>query len=133
VGALAAVSAAAGSQAKVNLHRTSAGRILVNSRGFTVYAFTRDTRHHDNCQKIARCLNLWPPVVSSGRPIAGRGVKQSLLGTITLKNGKHQVTYNGRPLYTYLGDTSPHSTFYIDFPQFGGRWPAMNATGKLVR
>jgi hypothetical protein len=60
-------------------------------------------------------------------------VHQSLLGTIKLKNGKLQVTYNGHPLYTYIADGSPHQTFYVNQFQSGGRWPAVNAAGGLVK
>jgi predicted lipoprotein with Yx(FWY)xxD motif len=72
-------------------------------------------------------------VTTKGKPVAGPGVKQRLLGTIKLKNGKLQVTYNGHPLYTYVADGAPHQTFYVNQFQAGGRWPAVNAAGKLVR
>lgn len=118
---------------KIGLAKTRLGKILVNSKGFTIYAFTADTKKHDNCQNRSGCTGAWPPVTSKGKPVAGMGVRQALLGTIRLKNGQRQVTYNGWPLYTYIGDTQRHQTSYVNFPQFGGRWPALNAAGKFVR
>ena len=45
------------------------------------------------------CKRSWHPLLTKGRPLAGRGVKANLLGTTTRKDGKVQVTYNGHPLY----------------------------------
>jgi predicted lipoprotein with Yx(FWY)xxD motif len=129
---LASASASA-SRAKLQLRKTGVGTILVNARGFTLYAFTKDTRNKDNCAKIGGCLGAWPVVATSGKAIAGKGVKSSLIGTITLKGGTKQVTYAGHPLYTYVGDSSPGQTFYVNFFQFGGFWPAVNAAGKEVK
>ncbi len=131
--ATAASAAAGSSAAKLQLRRTRVGTILVNSRGFTVYAFTKDSRNRDNCAKSSVCLHVWPPVTTVGRPIAGPGVRSSLIGTITLKNGKKQVTYAGHPLYTYIADTQPAETSFINIYQLGGFWPAMNAAGQEVK
>jgi predicted lipoprotein with Yx(FWY)xxD motif len=138
--ALAAVAAlAAGSASAVvhrttlKLHRTSVGTILVNGRGFTLYAFTRDGPNRNNCAKISGCPGLWPVVSGASRPMLGPGVHRSKVGTITLKNGTKQLTYGGHPLYTYVGDSGPGQTFYVNFSQFGGRWPAVNAAGAEVK
>ena len=42
----------------------------------------------------------------TGRPVAGPGIPGTL-GTITRPDGSAQATYDGHPLYTYLGDTAP--------------------------
>lgn len=125
-----AVAASRG--AMVKLRSTSVGKILVARNGFTLYAFTADKRNQDKCVKRSGCTGLWPLFTTHGRPQAGPGVKRSKLGTIKV-NGKSQVTYGGHPLYEYTGDTSPGSTSYVNFSQFGGRWPAVNASGNLVR
>jgi len=130
-----AASAPAGASAartEIKLRKTSVGTILVNSRGFTVYAFTRDPRNRDMCVALRGCSAVWPAVTTTGKPIAGHGLKTSLLGTINLHNGRKQVTYAGHPLYTYVGDGAPGETSYVNFAAFGGRWPAMNAAGHEV-
>jgi predicted lipoprotein with Yx(FWY)xxD motif len=119
-------------RAEVKLRRTSAGPILVDSRGFTLYAFTKDRRNHDACADVPDCLTVWPALTVSGKPIVGPGVKRSLIGTITVK-GKKQVTYAGHPLYGYIADRAPGQTYYINILQFGGRWPAVNAAGHEVK
>lgn len=128
-----AFASASGSPAKLQLRRTSVGTILVNGRGFTVYVFTRDGRNKDNCANVSGCLSVWPPVTTSGKAIAGRGVRSRLIGTITLKNGVKQVTYAGHPLYTYIANSAPGQTFYVNVSQFGGRWPAVNAAAREVK
>lgn len=132
-GSLATATAATrASGAQIDLHRSRLGKILVNGRGFTIYVFTADTRNHDNCQAKPHCTLSWAPVLTKGRPVAGAGVRQSLLGTTMLGTGEMQVTYHGHPLYTYIGDTQKHETTYENFPQFGGKWRVINAAGKEI-
>jgi predicted lipoprotein with Yx(FWY)xxD motif len=130
-----ALAAASGKQApRLQLHKTKLGSILVDHNGYTVYAFSTDRRNYDSCAKISQCLSLWPPVTpAKGAPLAGRGVKRSLIGTITLKHGVKQLTYAGLPLYTYTQDTHPAETRYVNLFQFQGYWPAVNAAGKTVK
>lgn len=126
------LAGARGGGAKIELHKTKLGPILVNGRGYTIYAFTPDRRNKDSCATKPGCLSVWPAVTTSGAPVAGRGVKKSLLGTIKLGR-KTQVTYAGHPLYTYVADTHPGQTSYVNILQFNGRWPALNATGKEIK
>jgi predicted lipoprotein with Yx(FWY)xxD motif len=138
VGAAAVIAALAAGPASaagstLKLRKASVGTILVNGRGFTVYAFTKDGRNRDACAAISGCLSVWPVVSGASRPTLGPGVKRSLVGTITVKGGKKQLTYGGHPLYTYIGDSGPGQTSYVNFLQFGGRWPAVNAAGHLVK
>ena len=91
--------------AKIQLRHTEVGKVLVDSSGFTVYRFSKDPRNSDTCVKISGCTNLWPPLMSSGRPVAGPGVRSALLSTIKLPGGGRQVTYAGHPLYRYSAAT----------------------------
>jgi predicted lipoprotein with Yx(FWY)xxD motif len=133
--ALAAVPAASAAQRKtgatINLRHTRLGTILFNGRGFVLYDFTLDTRNHDACAGIRQCLALWPPVTTRGPVHAGRGVNRRLLGTIRLRDGRHQVTYAGRPLYTYVPDRRGQIN-HVNIFQFGGYWPAVDAAGNEV-
>lgn len=119
--------------AKVQLRKTKLGRILVNSSGFTLYRFMIDPRNKDKCVTVKECAQVWPPLTTSGRPIAGPGVNSSLLSTIRLPNGKKQVTYAGHPLYGYAPATERGETAYIGEMQFGGTWDAVNAAGRAVK
>lgn len=129
----AGTASAAARATTIKLTNTNRGRVLTTAHGYTLYMFSRDRRNTDVCVKIRDCTTVWPLVTTRGRPVAGAGVKASLLGTITLPNGSRQVTYGGWPLYTYIGDTSPRSTQFIGLKQSGGYWWALSAAGRLVK
>jgi predicted lipoprotein with Yx(FWY)xxD motif len=124
--------ATAARAAKVQLRQTSIGKILVNASGFTLYRFTRDKRGKDSCLTVPGCAETWPPLLTSGRPLAGAGVKGSLLSTIALSGGRKQVTYGGYPLYLYKPASEPGETYYVGVTSFGGTWDAVGGAGKLV-
>jgi predicted lipoprotein with Yx(FWY)xxD motif len=118
--------------AKVELAHTSIGAILTSSTGLTLYEFTRDRANEDSCVKLSGCAGLWPALESTGQPLAGPGVKSSLLSSIRISGGARQVTYAGHALYTYSAD-SRGSTSYVGVDEFGGRWYALSASGRAVR
>jgi len=133
-GAQAGLPAAHASRvAKVELRRTELGKILVDSSGDTLFRFTKDPSNKDTCQKISACFGTWPALSTSGRPVAGPGVKASLLSTIKLSNGARQVTYAGHPLYRYAQATETGETAYVGAEQFGGTWYAVNVAGGTVK
>lgn len=115
----------------IKLMQTNKGKIL-SSNGFVLYMFTRDTKNHNACVSIKGCKSVWPALTTTGKPKAGPGVNKSLLGTITIKGGKHQVTYDGNALYDYAFG-SKGSTSYVGASEFGGFWYALNAAGKAVK
>ena len=129
---VAATAGAAGTGTKVSLRNTSSGKILVNSKGFTVYMFTRDSKNTDMCKKDNSCIKFWPAVTTTGKPVAGSGIQAGKLGTIAYKGSLKQVTYNGHPLYTFSEDSAPGSTEYINVSASGGRWPALSSGGAPV-
>jgi predicted lipoprotein with Yx(FWY)xxD motif len=117
----------------VELRKTKLGKILVASSGYTLYAFSKDSRGKDACAKIKGCLQAWPAKEAQGKPSGGPGVRASLLSTVKLSTGETQVAYAGHPLYIYAGDSGPGQTSYVGVKQFGGTWSAVNAAGGLVK
>ena len=110
---------------------SSYGKVLYDGRGFVVYAFTRD---HGRSACYGACAKAWPPYFApKGTPPAGAGARGSLLGTVKRTNGRRQVTYAGRPLYYYVGDTKPRQILCQDVLEYGGRWLIVRPSGKLVR
>jgi predicted lipoprotein with Yx(FWY)xxD motif len=116
----------------IKLRHTKLGNLLVDGTGYTLYAFTPDTPHHDACEAIAQCLDLWPAVVTRAPVQAGRGIRRKLLGTVRLRDGERQVTYGGHPLYTYVRDSRPGETDNVNIFQFHGLWPAVDAAGREI-
>jgi predicted lipoprotein with Yx(FWY)xxD motif len=123
----------AGRVAKLQLKNTELGKILVETSGFTVYRFSKDSGKANMCVKIKECSGTWPALTTTGRPTAGPGVSASLLSTITLSNGSKQVTYAGHPLYRYSAQTEHAETSYAGAEQFGGKWFAVSSSGKTVK
>ena len=81
------------------------GRILTDADGRTLYVFTRDQESTSTCYD--QCEQLWPPLYAqSGTPAAGQGVT-GRLGVTTRRDGRQQVTYDGKPLYYYQADQAP--------------------------
>src|SRR5206468_610668 len=76
---------------KVSLRRTALGRILVDNRGRTLYLFRKDARRRSRCG--AGCASAWPPLRTTGRPLAGAGMHARRLGSIRRSDGSRQVTY----------------------------------------
>jgi predicted lipoprotein with Yx(FWY)xxD motif len=110
---------------------SSYGKVLFDGRGFVVYGFTRD---HGHSACYGGCAKAWPPYFApKGTLTVGAGLKKSLLGTVKRKNGRRQVTYAGKPLYFYVGDTKPGQILCQDVVEYGGRWLIVRPTGKFVR
>ena len=127
---LAVADAAKTSATRIALGASPVGRILVDSKGITLYDFAKDRGAMSAC--YGACAALWPPVTTTGKPVAGPGVKASLLGTTKRKDGKLEVTYNGHPLYYYVTDRKPGQTTGQGLNQFGAAWWVLSAAGKEV-
>jgi len=120
-------SAAASGSVQIKTASTSLGTILTNTGGFTLYWFAKDTSTTSNCS--GSCAVYWPPVI--GTPSAASGVTLTgTLGTIKRSDGSMQATYDGHPLYTYKGDTSPGMTSGNNLNVSGGLWYAVKASGS---
>ncbi len=98
--------------------------VLTNAKGFTLYWFAPDTPTKSTC--YGTCSGYWPPV--TGTPTAGPGVTGKL-ATIKRAGGTTQATYNGHPLYTYVGDTAPGQAFGNGLNLNGGLWHEVTVHG----
>ena len=106
------------------------GKILVDSKGRTLYLLTKDSGRKSAC--VGMCATPWPPLLTHGTPKAGSGAKASLLGTTPRSGGASQVTYNGHPLYTFIKDKSRGDTNGEGVSAFGGSWFAVSPAGARV-
>ena len=90
------------------IQNASLGSFLGDSKGMTLYLYTKDTPNTSAC--YGSCATYWPPLLTSGAPIAGTGVTASMLGSTKRTDGTSQVTYNGWPLYYYASDKAAGDT-----------------------
>lgn len=119
------------SHASVSLRSTALGKVLVTATGRTLYLFTHDRLGKSRC--TGQCAAFWPPLYDSAKPLAGAGVKASLLGRTRRADGRLQVTYAGHPLYRFVKDTRAGQTNGEGINHFGGLWWALDAKGRAVR
>jgi predicted lipoprotein with Yx(FWY)xxD motif len=121
----------AGTSGLVGVATTSLGPVLVDSKGFTVYMLTADTKGHSTCS--AQCLQYWPLVPAP----AGAGIPpvqgvSAALATTKATSGASMVTAGGWPLYTFVKDTAPGQVAGEGVKTFGGTWYAVSPSGAPV-
>jgi len=121
---------ASGQAATVGVSNENLGHILVNSKGRTLYLFTRDSGTMSECS--GACAVNWPPLRASGKPTIGSGADASLVSTTSRSGGGKQVTYNGHPLYNYVGDQKAGDTNGQGISAFGAKWYVVSPAGSTV-
>jgi predicted lipoprotein with Yx(FWY)xxD motif len=97
--------------------------VLTSAKGFTLYSFAPDTAATSKC--YGSCAAYWPPV--TGTAAASPGVP-GRVGTIRRTDGTEQLTYNGHPLYTYIGDSAPGQARGNNLNLNGGLWHEVPAS-----
>lgn len=130
VAGLGRATAATHAHAIVTVAGSKLGRILVDSRGRTLYLFEKDSRGRSAC--AGACAAYWPPLLTTARPTAGGGAKKTLLGTTRRADGTTQVTYAGHPLYRFVQDTKPGQTTGQDLQDFGAGWYVLAPRGTKI-
>jgi predicted lipoprotein with Yx(FWY)xxD motif len=123
---VAGASSPAPAAAGTGLKTTTIGGItvLTNAKGFTLYSFAPDTPTTSKC--YGSCAVYWPPVTGTA---AGSPGVPGRVGTIKRTDGSDQLTYNGHPLYTYIGDTAPGQARGNNLNLNGGLWHEVPASG----
>jgi predicted lipoprotein with Yx(FWY)xxD motif len=89
---------------KLKTVRIKGRSILANSAGHSLYSLSAEKSGKFVCTRTSGCLALWHPLMVPKGATPPGPVK---LGTIRRPEGGMQVTYRGRPLYTYAPDTKP--------------------------
>jgi predicted lipoprotein with Yx(FWY)xxD motif len=110
-------------------HSTSKGTVLTNAQGKTLYWFAIDTSTMSNCN--GSCASFWPPLTGKAAAASGTSLMHAF-GTITRSGGAVQATYDGHPLYTYVGDTAPGQINGNGKNLSGGLWWAMTPSGAKL-
>ena len=133
--AVAACAGAAGAQEMTVETRLAAksGLYLTDGDGRTLYRFSADTPGNDGTVDVActgTCTNAYLPVLVEGQPATRGPVRQSLLGTIERPDGGQQLTYDGKPLYRYVGDQGQGAAAAAGMSVFGGTWHLVAPTDR---
>ena len=100
-------------------------KVLVNRKGMTLYSLSVETRGKFICTDQF-CLSLWTPlVVPKGTTPTGA----LHLGTVRRPDGRVQVSYRGRPVYTFTQDKKPGDVKGNGFKDVGIWRPASPGSG----
>jgi predicted lipoprotein with Yx(FWY)xxD motif len=132
--AIAAITATgalgAGSTTIKTASAGSLGRILVNGKSVTVYLFQKDSKNKSRCS--GTCATFWPPVIAKGSLRAAGGVRASHLSSFKRSDGRRQVSYYGKPLYTFSGDGSSAGKHTGEgLTAFGATWYVLGTNGRF--
>jgi predicted lipoprotein with Yx(FWY)xxD motif len=103
------------------------GRMLFDRSGQAIYLFDKESRTSPEC--YGACARAWPPVLTKGPPRAQGAARSDLLGTTRRRDGSHQVTYNGHPLYFYAHE-GKNEVLCHDVAEFGGVWLVVTPSGE---
>ena len=114
----------------ITTHAGSAGAFLTTGSGRTVYLWAKDSMNMSACS--GACASAWPPVPATGTLTATGGAKASDLGTITRSDGTKQVTYDGHPLYYFVGDSAAGQTNGQGSDNFGAKWWLVAPSGAEI-
>jgi predicted lipoprotein with Yx(FWY)xxD motif len=108
---------------------TSLGRIVVDSDGFTLYLFKKDSSTSGACNSV--CTIAWQPLSANGEMRLGPGLAGDV-GSVQRSNGDMQVTYGGHPLYLYAGDGQPGDVNGEGINAYGALWYAVSPSGTNI-
>ena len=82
------------------------GTVLVDSKGMALYSPDQEKSGKIMC--TAECTSIWVPLTVSGQP-TGTSAVAAKLGTVMRPDGATQVTFDGKPLYTFAEDSGPNT------------------------
>lgn len=120
----------AGTSTGIRTQQSSLGTVLANASDRTLYLLTADKPGGaPTC--TGSCLGVWPPVIVTGVPGAPSGVSAQF-GTVSTAQGR-QLTVDGYPAYTYVGDSGPQQVNGENIVSYGGTWYALGADGKPIK
>jgi len=117
------IAAAAGS---LKTAKIGGATVLTSAKGFTLYSFAPDTPTTSKCN--GTCAQNWPPVKGAA---SASGVKGTF-GTIKRSDGSVQATFDGHPLYRFVGDTAPGQNKGNGLNAAGGLWHEITTSGSAT-
>jgi predicted lipoprotein with Yx(FWY)xxD motif len=108
--------------AKQARNATLGKRVLTATNGHTFYSLSGEHGRTFLCTES--CLTLWPPLKAPPAGVLPAGPVK--LGTVSRPDGAgRQVTYHGRPLYVFGGDSRPGDVYGQGLQTNGGTWSAV--------
>ena len=105
------------------------GTSLADAEGRTLYTSSRDTQEASTC--YGSCADVWQPVMIDRVFSTGAGADEALLGMTTRRDSyMQQLTYDGQPLCTFVGDYEVSYRSGHGLETFGGLWTVVPPDAK---
>ena len=124
-----APAAASAAGTDLTVATTGLGKIVVDGKGMTVYFYDPDKANSGFSACKGQCAAVWPALAPSTASPTFKGISATV-GKIGGTDGGMQITINGRPLYTYSGDSSPGNT---NGQGIEGIWYVVSPTGDEMK
>jgi predicted lipoprotein with Yx(FWY)xxD motif len=123
----------AGGATVTTMSISGVGTALVDSKGNALYTNNKDSGSTVAC--TGSCAGIWVPLAapSSGQPTSGDAAVQAKLAVVMTPDGTSQVTFGGKPLYTFVQDSPGQATGNGVTDSFSGTsftW-TVASTGKV--
>lgn len=90
----------------VTVAATTLGKVVVDGRGMTAYYFDADVKGSGKSTCTGACAAAWPAIEAATAKPKVSGITGTV-GTIKGVDGGRQITIDGRPVYTFVGDKKP--------------------------
>lgn len=125
-----AADGSASDDATVSIARVDGvGDVLVDADGAALYASEQES---GEVRCVDGCAAIWIPLTVEGEPVAGDGV-DGALAVVERPDGMRQVTYDGKPLYSFVEDTGDGTVtgngLSDDFDGTAFTWHVMTPAG----
>lgn len=114
----------------MSVARSADGTYLTGAGGRALYLWVADGVGRSHCS--GACAQAWPPLLTTGAPVAGAGVASGDLGTIARSGSTRQVTYKGHPLYFFVADRRAGATTGQGSDSFGAKWWLVAPSGAAI-
>ncbi|HET6868863.1 MAG TPA: hypothetical protein VFH80_23325 [Solirubrobacteraceae bacterium] len=111
----------------ISIGQTPVGKALVDASGRTLYLFAGDGPNVSRLSAAGQAV--WPPFTANTPPTATGGASAAQIGTIAASK---QITYNGHPLYYYVGDHGSGQSAGQGLNEFGARWYVLSPSGAAI-
>lgn len=126
----ASVSPSPSGSAHLATSNSRYGRIVVDGSGRTLYLFDIEREPIPKCYDA--CALAWPPLLANPTSASDPLLNDELIAVSQRKDGSPQLTYNGHPLYYYVGDRSPGEIKCQAVIEFGGGWYVVDTRGNKI-
>jgi predicted lipoprotein with Yx(FWY)xxD motif len=113
-------ASAAESTVVASAKKAKVGSVIVDAQGRTLYRFTAEAQGVPVC--TGACVQTWRPALAS----TASGLPEHVATVRRPDGGKLQLTYDGHPLYRYVGDQSKADA---NGEGVGGQWYVVKAGG----